>query len=77
MEDSDELSRLLKRLEKTLGNRDHPLRRLRAVIAALEAAGLLDILRGWILAELVRIEGCANDVNDSIDRLANRIVECT
>lgn len=68
---------MLSRLEKTLGNREHPLRRLRAVIDALEKAGLLDILRGWIYADLVRIEHTANEVNDSIDRLASRIVKHT
>lgn len=77
MEEHDELARIIGRLERTVGNAEHPIRRLKAVIQNLEKAGLLDMLRTWIHDELCRIEGSAHDVNEAIDRLANKIAKST
>lgn len=73
MEEGDELARWLKRLEKRNLEITHSVRRLLAVMEQAERIDILDTLRQWIFAELYRIEGQANDVNEAIDRLADKV----
>lgn len=73
MEEGDELARWLKRLENRNEEITHSVRRLLAVMERADKVGILDTLRQWIFSELYRIEGQANDVNEAIDRLADKV----
>lgn len=73
MREGDELDRAIARLDRTFAAREHAVRRLRASITRLEAAGKFETLRPWILDQVRRIETAHHNVTESIDRLGGQI----
>ena len=73
MRNGGELDRILRRLERTVDSKFHPVRRLRTACTHLEDAGKLEALQPWVLGEMRRIEQAQNDINETVERLAGQL----